>query len=248
MSVSDLMAGLLFVFILIVMVFAYELNRVTREQKRVVTDMTNAFQVRRELLEDVAEQMKREGIHVVVDPEHGILRIPEKILFASGSAEVSPSGQNAMSKLSHVLATVLPRYTGAPPPEFPPPDNENKFKGKVEAIFIEGHTDPIPLGPACPYKDNWDLSTQRAMSAYKEMMAQRAELDSLRNARGQPIFSVSGYADRRPVGGDQSTNLTPEGRAGNRRIDLRFIMTPPRTSPEVVEEVERRLAEKSKIQ
>lgn len=241
-SVSDLMSGLLFIFILLVVAYAVELNRITEERRRVITDITNSLQVRTELLMDISDQMRRLGVQVEVDPEHGILRIPEGILFASGDPEVTEPGRVAVGRLADVLARILPCYTGRKGDPLPGTCGKGNYKGEVEAIFIEGHTDTVRVRPGRTFRDNWELSTLRSINAFDAMIACRADLDTLRNARGEPIFSVSGYADRRPVGGDRLSNQTEEGRAHNRRIDLRFIMSPPEASPEVVREVERRLA------
>ena len=43
------------------------------------------------------------------------------------------------------------------------------------------------------------------------------------NLKWQPVLSVAAYGPDRPV----TSNETPEGRATNRRIDLRFIMVTP---------------------
>ena len=43
------------------------------------------------------------------------------------------------------------------------------------------------------------------------------------NDRGELIFSVSGYADTRPI----AENTSEAGRRENRRIDIRFSMAPP---------------------
>ena len=56
------------------------------------------------------------------------------------------------------------------------------------------------------------------------------------NLRRQPVMSVSGYGEMRPI----ETNETTEGKSANRRIDLRIIMYAPSTVEEVAE-VGRRL-------
>ena len=48
-------------------------------------------------------------------------------------------------------------------------------------------------------------------------------MTTILNDKQEIIFSVSGYADTRPI----AENSTVEGRRDNRRIDIRFSMTPP---------------------
>jgi flagellar motor protein MotB len=112
------------------------------------------------------------------------------------------------------------------PPEIKP--------AKIEAIFIEGHSDNVAVRDESEFKDNWNLSAARAIKTYKTLLATAPNLDKFLNENRLPIFSVSGYADRRPV----ASNATEAGRKLNRRIDLRFIMTPPKATPEVIRALE----------
>ena len=60
----------------------------------------------------------------------------------------------------------------------------------------------------------------------------------MKNKNGEPLFSCSGYADTRPISG----NDTEEGRQENRRIDLRFTMIPPADENlKIVDELSKRI-------
>jgi hypothetical protein len=61
------------------------------------------------------------------------------------------------------------------------------------------------------------------MYTYRAISKDQPELVELRNQVGQPLFSVSGYGAGRPVVSHDEPTADPR----NRRIDLRFIMTPP---------------------
>ena len=105
----------------------------------------------------------------------------------------------------------------------------------LEAIFVEGHTDPDPFDPKFG-KNNWTLSAQRAINTFKRMIATQPLLDELRNNSDQHLFGVSGYEARR------RTQRLPgqtekEWKAADRRIDLRFIMKS--LTPEMVKELEK---------
>jgi chemotaxis protein MotB len=65
--------------------------------------------------------------------------LEEQLLFKTGSYSVDPKGQEAIKKLSEVLANN--------------PDIN---------IMVEGHTDDVPLTGSGQIKDNWDLSVMRA--------------------------------------------------------------------------------------
>ena len=80
-------------------------------------------------------------------------------------------------------------------------------------IAIEGHTDARPYSGR-EYKDNWDLSFQRAWVVLNGLRFIPAlqELDESK-------LSLHGYGPTRPV----ESNETPEGRQYNRRVDIVLI-------------------------
>lgn len=199
-SISDLMSGLLAIFILVLSYFILNFSQATAQLTQ--NDVTRA-----ELLRFMQKELEREGIKVTVDEQHGILRISEGVLFDVGAADVKPQGQIVIRKLSSVLETAL---------------ESEQFQGRVETIFIEGHTDNVPIVTEM-FPSNWELSTKRAINTWLTMSGANPKLTTLLNDKKEIIFSVSGYADTRPI----AENSTEEGRRDNRRIDIRFSMTPP---------------------
>jgi len=69
-----------------------------------------------------------------------IVKLPAEVLFASGSAQLSPDGQPPLKELAAVLK------------QFP----DRRF-------MVAGHTDNVPIGPS-NFKSNWELSTARAVT------------------------------------------------------------------------------------
>ena len=215
-SVSDLMSGLIFIFVLTLLLFAMTYNQVTSE-------LTDAIEIRDEILEQLRAMLERDGVRVQVG--EGILRLPESILFPIGSAELTPQGQQALRSLARSLSLVLPCYVGSPGDPVPEGCGGPDRRGKLDAVFIEGHTDDIPIRNA-RFASNWELSVARALRTYQALVAMAPELDRLHNYAGQPLFSVSGYADRRPV----APNTSESNRQLNRRIDIRLVVATPRLS------------------
>lgn len=199
-SISDLMSGLLAIFILVLSYFILNFSQATAQLTQ--NDVTRA-----ELLRFVQNELEREGIKVTVDEKHGILRISEGVLFDVGLADVKPQGQVVIKKLGNVLEVALA---------------SEQFKGRVETIFIEGHTDNVPINNGI-FPSNWELSTKRAINTWLTMSGASPNLTTILNDKGEIIFSVSGYADTRPI----AENTTEDGRRDNRRIDIRFSMAPP---------------------
>lgn len=199
-SISDLMSGLLAIFILVLSYFILNFTQATAQ-------LTQNDVKRAQLLDTIHQELDKEGIKVSVDEQHGILRISEGVLFDVGLADIKPQGQIVVQKLSKILDTAL---------------ESDEFAGSVETVFIEGHTDNIPINNGV-FPSNWELSTKRAINTWLAMDAATPALKDLQNAKKQPIFSVSGYAETRPI----SDNSTLAGRNENRRIDIRFSMSPP---------------------
>lgn len=254
-SVSDLMSGLLFIFLLTLVAFIVNFQDATDKQetarelaisnerlaklerdqaqierdrlRTVRDDLTNARRMRSEMLEDLRHRLDALGIRVEVDHDNGVLRLTENaVAFATARADLVVSEREKLSKIGSALLGVLPCYSGHPPPECP-----SQKAGKLEAVFIEGHTDNRPLASAGsgPVRDNWELSAERAIYTYRQLTQDRAGLGGLTNALGQPLFSVSGYGEGRPV----VPHREPTDEPRNRRIDLRFIMSPPPASADV---------------
>lgn len=199
-SISDLMAALLSIFILTLAYYMLNFSQATAQ-------LTDNNLKRAAILNSIQEELKKNGIDVKIDTVHGVLHLPEGILFDVGDAQIKDEGLQLISVLSPVMNNILKR------PE---------YEGSVETIFIEGHTDNIPIH-TYRFASNWELSTQRAINTWNEIVAVAPDLSQLKNAQNHYLFSCSGYADSRPV----DTNETAEGRKNNRRIDLRFSMTPP---------------------
>lgn len=208
-SFTDLLVGVIFLFMLLLMVFA--LNLKNQEPPRIITE-----EIRAALLRTIAQRMEQRGMPVTVDLGNGILRLPAALLFESGQWKLTEGGQQVVGTLAQVLGEVLPcaSTTG---------DTSKcgalNLNGMLDSVLIEGHTDNRPFTSSEGY-GNWELSAFRAIDVYKTMIATTPSLEGMiRNRSNQPIVGVSAYADTRPT---NTLALDP-----NRRIDVRFTMRSP---------------------
>ena len=222
LSVSDMMSGLLFIFIITLVFFVIKYKSINRS-------LASRDQIRTEILHTVEEKIMdmniNKNLDVHVDTKSGVITLrdsEDKMFFRSGEATPEANGTMAIESLSDILSTVLPCYTSNVElcqMEPPPPLEERT----LETVFIEGHTDIIPIRKGYKYEDNWDLSTNRALETYRILINKKPELSELVNQAGRKLFSISGYgATRRISNGD-----TPEEMALDRRIDFRLVMLPP---------------------
>lgn len=88
-------------------------------------------------------------------------------------------------------------------------------------IAVEGHTDDIPIQTVM-FPSNWDLSVARALEVAHGLFDD--------GYIKQDRFSVTGYADTRPL----VPNETPESRKRNRRVE---IILQEKTDKQVKEEL-----------
>jgi chemotaxis protein MotB len=91
----------------------------------------------------------------------------------------------------------------------------SQLRRSSHQIVVTGHTDNKPIGPALirQYPTNWELAGARAASVVR--------LFSDSGLPGRRLLAVS-MADVHPV----ASNKTPEGRARNRRIEIRLRPAP----------------------
>lgn len=83
----------------------------------------------------------------------------------------------------------------------------NAIRGLPNEIRVEGHTDNIPPNTS-KYPTNWELSAARAVTVLRYLVEQAG-------VNPKQVFAA-GYGDEQPI----ASNLTPEGRALNRRADI----------------------------
>jgi chemotaxis protein MotB len=127
-----------------------------------------------------------EGMDVRLDAAEGTITVtlPNTILFPSGSATLLNSSDKT---LDTILGVVKSKYSG-------------------KRVDVVGHTDTDPIQKS-KWKDNWELSTQRALSVVRYMEGHGMDKNKLR---------ACGCGEGRPV----TTNQTSAGKAKNRRVEI----------------------------
>jgi flagellar motor protein MotB len=193
--------------------------------------LSQAIDQRREIIVELRDRLLIEfpELQVVISPEQDALRFQGEGLFRSGSSQLERRQRAIVETMSRLLDEILVCFTlGVRAERGPACASGNAL---IEAVQIEGHTDSDGSDLT-----NLRLSTDRANATLLVMLNEDQNILAHQNLRGQPVMSVSGYGEMRPI----ETNETTEGKAANRRIDLRIIMYAPSNVREI-EEVGRRL-------
>ena len=115
-----------------------EAKAVALEQK--ANELQTAYDA---LVADLRGEVDSRDIRVRQFREKLEINFVDKILFASGSAEITPRGREILLKVGGVLAKV-----------------------KDKSIYVVGHTDSNPIHSAL-YPSNWELSTARSASVIR---------------------------------------------------------------------------------
>ncbi len=125
-----------------------------------------------------------------------MVKLKDKVLFPSGSAKLNKDGQAALDAVAAVF---------------------KDMQGKN--VVVAGYTDDVPTAGG-PYKDNWELSTARAVSVVRYLAS-----------KGVPpqMLGAAGFSQFRPI----AANDSPANRSLNRRIEI--ALTAADYEPPVVE-------------
>ena len=139
--------------------------------------------LRRELQQTLSNQVATHTVSIKMGRDGLVISLREAGFFDSGSAMPKPQTLDTLSQIAASLSHT-------------PYD-----------LRIEGHTDNIPIHNSA-FDSNWELSTARATSIARVLLALKA--------MPPDRLSTAGYAEFHPVAG----NETADGRAQNRRVDL----------------------------
>lgn len=241
-SVSDLMSGLVFIFMITLVSFIINFQDASNKIEKTQLEMNKEIYrldtvknklddnevVRANILETVQNELeKKHDINVNVDITHGVLRLNQNsITFDSGSAELDEKNLQKLLVIKKTLEGILPCFSVNLHDQYPQcKEINNKDNANLESVFIEGHTDNTNfINDKNGYK-NWQLSVNRAIKSYMILVDSSPILSEMKNENNEAVFSVSGYGSERPL--PNHRHQLPTFDAANRRIDLRFIMTPP---------------------
>lgn len=124
---------------------------------------THAYLAESQQLQEVQKKMEeyieqnnlQEQISTQLTEEGLMIRIKERALFPSGSAQLAGQAQSIVPVVAGLLSSV------------------------PERVVVSGHTDNVPISSA-EFPSNWELSATRAMNFMKALLAANASLNPAR--------------------------------------------------------------------
>jgi outer membrane protein OmpA-like peptidoglycan-associated protein len=187
---GDLMACLLGVFVLFfVWIVSFEVSMAhdlerERAQRRAATD-------RLATLESALAGPLRAGLITFVN---GRIGIRGSVLFDLNSAELRAPGRQLLGELAAPLSAYV--------------------SSREDALMVSGFTDDLQMrGGQRGFRDNWELSAQRALTVVRALSEAGVPHDAL---------FAAGFGENHPV----VPNDTEENRAKNRRVEMAPVPRP----------------------
>lgn len=218
LSLGDLMAGLLLIFVLLFSFVMLRLENLMKERRSDLEQLDEREQIKKLLISRLLKELA--DFDVEVDPDTGVIRIKEGILFDSDKDELKQEGKK-------FLRLFVPKYVGV---LLTHPD----VSEHIAQVIVEGHTDNVGS-----WDHNLDLSLRRANSVAVYLFTE--EFGTFRYAENlKKILSANGRSFAQPVvPGDmemewkynraqtlrvwiEKYNDTEEKRAQNRRVEFQF--------------------------
>ena len=200
--VSDLMALLMLIFLLIAIMYQV---RVEIDQQKIKDVAVIYDELRQELYRDLQKEFESDlnDWGASIDPDQLVISFNEpSILFASGSFELRP-------RFEAILSSFFPRYLEILMQE--------KYREEIEEIRIEGHTSSVCVGCLTTeqsYFYNMELSQKRTLSTLKYAISTAAEESRLEWLLANVTANGLSFSKRVMVDGE-------EDYAASRRVDFR---------------------------
>lgn len=145
LSISDLMASILIIFILLFVFKTINSIKAERLKENIIREITDT---KENIIDKLKDDLENKKIQVDIDNKTGTIKIDEKILFEVDRYELKDEGRIFLKEVIPVYLKIFL-------------DN-SKFKDRLDQIIIEGHSDNTGS-----YLYNMDLSQKRATEVLK---------------------------------------------------------------------------------
>ena len=196
LSLGDLMAGLLLIFVLLLSFVMLRLENLMEEKRRELELLDDRERIKKLLISQLLKEFSE--FDVEIDPDTGVIRITEGILFDFGEDELKQVGKAFLRQFT-------PKYVGILL-------SDPLVKEHISQVIIEGHTDNVG-----GYEYNLSLSLRRAKSVAVYLFTK--EFGTFRYADDlKKLLSANGRSFVQPI----APNDVAEGRAQNRRVEFQF--------------------------
>ena len=221
-SISDLMAGLMMIFLFIAISFMNNLQ-IRAEQVR---EIVVAYQELQDgLYEELSEEFRDDlaNWQATIDRETLSVRFEEPtVLFPQGSAQVT-------ARFATILTDFFPRYLRI--------IRLDTYREYIEEIRIEGHTSSewqVDVDEETAYFENMNLSQDRTRAVLRLCLSLVSNPEDRTWARR--FITANGLSSSRPMLLPNSDDEDPEA---SRRVEFRTRTAAEQKVVEIIREIEK---------
>jgi chemotaxis protein MotB len=138
-------------------------------------ELERATQTYEDLQKKLEKEIKEGQVQITEMKNRLTMTMVDKIIFPSGSAEISKDGKKVLDKVISILKDV-----------------------KDKRIQVEGHTDNVPIVSSLKkrFPTNWELSTGRATEVVRYLQ-EAGGIDA-------KLLSATGFAEYQPVANNET--------------------------------------------
>lgn len=209
-SVSDLMTGMMMVFLFISLAFMLEMTMITE----------NFYSVKSQIVADLTEEFpphELEAMHADIDPKDGTISFTADGTSLFGTDERQPS-----MEYLNILNNFFPRYINIL--------SQEKYQGQIAEIRIEGHASVEPTenpNDQETYFYNMSVSQDRARNVLIHVMSMPIYQDKVHQDWLKKYITANGYSFSKSSGDAQK----------DRRVDFRVMLHTEETLEKVHNEL-----------
>ncbi len=165
-------------------------------QTKYIQELTSNIQAKDSLNLALVMNLKRslndindQDVQIEVRGSVVYVSIADKLLFRSGSAEISPRAEVVLGKVAKII---------------------NDYKDFE--VMVEGHTDNVPINTTC-VSDNWELSVRRATAVTRVLQTKHGVAPERLTAAGRSEYvpkTTNSTADGRSINRRTEIVLKPK--------------------------------------
>ncbi len=224
MSVSDLMTGLMVIFLFVSIAYMHRANKLIEERKQVLTEYVDT---KNKLYEELHDKFKQQiGNDVLAINNDLSMRFSKaETLFDNGDHHLTIDFQQALEEIIPTYMNIL---------------LHDSLRAHIKEVRIEGHTDNLPyrnIG-SDPYLSNLELSQRRATEVVKHIKKICARnFEEAEQKQIERWITAVGYSYTHALdvnGNYASESGCPIDRGKSRRVEIRIITDDYRVLEEIV--------------
>lgn len=157
-----------------------KVEELSKEKEEEVARLKSTYE---DLVSNLQQEVEKGEITITRLADQLKVNIVDRIIFPSGTADITPEGENVLTQVGNIL-------------------KENKDK----RIRVEGHTDNVPIHPNLQdrYATNWELSVARATNVVR-FLEQKVGIDP-------KLLEATGYGEHQPIATNETAKGRAQNR------------------------------------